>query len=167
MDFDDETSQPAIPNTETSVDLGRLYACVPLVELWCKAVKAELSKRVADGEAILGPDGKPYKFVEGEEGKRSWDKEQLAAAEEATVGQLGPEAYSKPVLLTAPAVEKALIKKYKGKKKIEQLWKDVFVPLVKRPRGQPILTFGSDDRPAFTGSGEAEDFDEEQEDLSS
>lgn len=166
MDFDDETSQPAIPSTETSADLGKMYARVPLVEIWCKVVKAELSKRVLDGEAIEGPDGKPYKFVEGEEGKRGWDKEKIEQAEAATLGQLGPEAYSQPVLLTAPAVEKALIKKYKGKKKIEQLWADVFAPLIKRPRGQPILTVGSDPRPAFTCSGKASDFDEEQEDLS-
>ena len=164
MDFADETSQPAAPGVEASADLGKLYARVPLVELWCKAVKAELAKRVTEGEAILGPDGKPYKFVEGDEGKRAWDKEQMAAAEAATVGQLGPDAYSKPTLLTAPAVEKALIKKFKGKKKIEALWNDVFAPLIKRPRSQPILTFGSDPRPAFTGSGEADDF--EQEDLS-
>ena len=165
MAFDDENSQPAIPSAETSVDLGRLYAKVPLVELWCKAVKAELSKRVTEGEAIIGPDGKPFKFVEGEEGKRGWDKDQLKAAEAATVGQLGPDAYSKPVLLTAPAVEKALIKKFGGKKKIETVWRDQFAPLIKRPRGQPILTVGSDPRPAFTGSGKADDF-EEQEDLS-
>lgn len=164
MDFADETSQPAIPAVEHNADLGKLYAKVPLVELWCKAVKAELAKRVTEGEVILGPDGKPYKFVEGDEGKRAWDKEQMAAAEAATVGQLGPDAYSKPALLTAPAVEKALIKKFKGKKKIEALWNDVFAPLIKRPRSQPILTFGSDPRPAFTGSGEADDF--EQEDLS-
>ena len=164
MDFADETSQPAELSIEASADLGKLYAKVPLVELWCKAVKAELAKRVTEGEAILGPDGKPYKFVEGDEGKRAWDKEQMAAAEAATVGQLGPDAYSKPALLTAPAVEKALIKKFKGKKKIEALWNDVFAPLIKRPRSQPILTFGSDPRPAFTGAGEADDF--EQEDLS-
>lgn len=166
MDFDDETSQPANPIVYPNVDLGRLYARVPLVEIWCKAVKAELSKRVLDGEAIMGPDSKPYKFVEGEEGKRGWDKEQLEAAEAAVLGQLGPDAYSKPALLTAPAVEKALIKKFKGKKKIEQLWLDVFAPLIKRPRGQPILTVGSDPRPAFTGSGKASDFEDEQEDLS-
>ena len=89
----------------------------------------------------------------------------IEAAEAATVGQLGPDAYSKPVLLTAPAVEKALIKKFGGKKKIETLWRDQFAPLITRPRGQPILTVGSDPRPAFTGSGKADDF-EEQEDLS-
>jgi hypothetical protein len=166
MDFDDETSQPAIPNTETSVDLGRLYARVPLVELWCKAVKAELAKRVTEGEAILGPDGKPYKFVEGDEGKRSWKKDQIEQAEAALVGQLGPEAYSKPALLTAPAAEKALKKKLGGKKKLDPLWTDVFAPLIHRPRSQPILTFGSDPRPAFTGAGQASDFEEEQEDLS-
>jgi hypothetical protein len=166
MDFEDDTAQPAEPTLDASPALGKLYSQVPLVELWCKAVKTELSKRVLEGEAINGPDGKPYKFVEGEEGKRGWDKAQLEAAEAAVVGQLGPDAYSKPVLLTAPAAEKALIKKFGGKKKIENIWLDVFTPLIKRPRGQPILTLGSDPRPAFTGSGKADDFADEQEDLS-
>jgi hypothetical protein len=156
MDFEDESSQPGIPAVEHNADLGKLYAKVPLIEIWCKAVKAELVKRVTAGEAIIGVDGKPYKFVEGEEGKRSWADEN--AAEAALLGQLGPDAYSKPLLLTAPAAEKALIKKYGGKKKLEATWNDVFAPLITRPRGKPILTVGSDSRPAFTGAGKAEDF---------
>jgi hypothetical protein len=159
LDFEDVTSQPSIPATVPSIDLGKLYAKLPLIDLWVKAVKAELVKRVTAGESILGPDGKPYKFVEGEEGRRQWIKEQMAVVESTLCGQLGPEAYSKPEVVTAPQAEKLLIKKHGGKKKIENLWKDIFLPLIHRPRSQPQLVFGSDPRPAFTGAGQAEDFE--------
>ena len=155
MDFDDEQSQPSIPNTETSVDLGLLYAKVPLVELWCKAVKAELAKRVAEGEAILGPDGKPFKFVEGKSKGRAWTDEK--AAEAALTAQLGPKAYTEPKILTAPAAAKVL-----DKKATKALWNDLFVPLIHSSPGLPTLVPGSDPRPAIAGS-KAEDF--EQEDL--
>lgn len=146
-------------DAEPSANLGLLYARVPLVELWCKAVKAELVKRVSGGEPIAGPDGKPYKFVEGSEGKRTWIGAQMVAVEHALAGQLGAEAYSKPALITAPQAETILIKKHGGKKKIENLWKDLFAPLIHRPRSQPQLVYGSDPRPAFSGAGQAEDFE--------
>lgn len=159
LDFEDVTSQPSIPETAHHVDLGKHYAAIPLIELWCKAVKAELIKRVSAGEPITGPDGKPYKFVEGEEGKRSWIPAQIKDVEGALTGQLGAEAYSKPALITAPEAEKILIKKHGGKKKIENLWKDLFAPLIHRPRNQPKLVSGSDPRPAFSGAGKADDFE--------
>ena len=154
MDFDDEQSQPSIPNTETSVDLGLLYAKVPLIELWCKAVKAELAKRVAEGEAILGPDGKPFKFVEGKSKGRAWTDEK--AAEAALTAQLGPKAYTEPKIITAPAAAKLL-----DKKATKAIWTDLFEPLIRRAPGLPTLAFGSDDRPAVTGAGQAEDFEED------
>lgn len=159
LDFDDVTSQPSIPETAHYADLGKHYAAIPLIELWCKAVKAELVKRVTIGELIPGPDGKPYKFVEGSEGKRTWIAAQIKDVEGALTGQIGAEAYTKPALITAPQAETILIKKHGGKKKIESLWKDVFAPLIHRPRSQPQLVYGSDPRPAFTGAGKAEDFE--------
>jgi hypothetical protein len=135
-------------------ELADAYAAVPFIAQWCAAVVAEVQKRVTAGDEIIGPDGKPYKYVEGQEGKRSWTDK--VAAEAALVGQLGPKAYSEPALLTAPAAGKLL-----DKKATKAIWTDVFVPLINRPRGQPILVMGSDDRPAFTGDAKAEDFQDE------
>src|SRR5208282_4206498 len=134
--------------------LAKAYVAVPLIELWCANVKAEMQKRVAAGEKILGPDGQPYKFVEGKEGARKWID--MIQAEAALVGQLGPQAYTPPALLTAPAAGKIL-----DKAKSKQLWKDVFEPLISRPRGKPILTFGSDTRPTFSGEAKTDDFEDE------
>ena len=151
MDFE-TMEQPAVPMHY--LDLAKAYVAVPLVEQWCNDVKAEMQKRVAAGEKILGPDGQPYKFVEGKEGARKWTD--MIQAEAALVGQLGPQAYTSPALLTAPAAGKIL-----DKAKSKQLWKDVFEPLISRPRGKPILTFGSDTRPTFSGEAKTDDFEDE------
>jgi hypothetical protein len=124
---------------------------VPLIQQWCSAVEAELAARVAGGAQVEGPDGKPYKFVEGRQGDRKWADEK--AAEAALTGILGPKAYSEPKLLSVAVAEKAI-----GKK--GETWKDVFTPLIKRPPGKPKLALGSDPRPAFTGAASADDFND-------
>src|SRR5271166_3730863 len=151
MDFE-TMEQPVVPMHY--LDLGKAYISVPLIEQWCNEVKAEMQKRVAAGEKISGPDGQPYKFVEGKEGARKWTDK--LAAEDALLGQLGPKAYTEPTLITAPAAAKLL-----DKKATKAMWTDVFEPLISRPRGKPILTFGSDTRPTFSGSLKADDFEDE------
>jgi hypothetical protein len=134
--------------------LASAYAAIPFIAQWCAAVVAEVNKLVQDGQQVIGPDGKPYKFVEGKEGARAWSD--VVAAEAALVGQLGPKAYSEPKLLTAPAAGKLL-----DRKATKAIWTDLFVPLMTRPRGQPILVMGSDDRPPFSGAASVDDFEDE------
>ena len=151
-DFDEIQVEPIAPPVKHD-ELAKAYAAVPLIQQWCAAVEAELASRVAGGAQIEGPDGKPFKFVEGKQGARAWTDEK--AAEALLVGQLGPKAYSEPKLLTAPAAAKVL-----DKKATKALWADVFEPLIKRPQGKPILALGSDPRPPFTGAASADDFNE-------
>lgn len=151
-DFDTIAAENVtIPND--TKQLAKAYGAVPLIQDWCRAVEAEVSKLVAEGKEVMGPDGKGYKFVEGKEGSRKWTDEK--AVEAALVGQLGPKAYTEPKLLTAPAASKLL-----DKKATKQVWKDVFEPMIERPRGRPILTQGSDPRPPYAGVAGAEDFDD-------
>lgn len=147
-DFDDMT-QPTVP-----ADIARAYAVVPLIELWCKAVKAETWKQVAEGAEVIGPDGKPYKFVEGKEGNRAWVDEGAALA--ALMGQLPREKIYIEKMITAPQAAKIL-----DKKATKQLWADLFAPMIKRARSQPILVPGSDERPAVSSAGVADDFEED------
>jgi hypothetical protein len=142
--------QPILPGR---FKLASAFGAVPFIRQWCATVEAEVTRLVADGKEIIGPDGKPFKFVEGKEGARKWIDE--TAAEAALTGQLGPKAYSQPKLITAPQAAKIL-----KTKKTEALWADVFEPLISRPRGRPILTIGSDSRPTFTGSATADDFED-------
>lgn len=138
-----------------SPELAKAYEAVPLIEQWCRAVSAEMQRRVAAGESILGADGQAYKYVEGKEGARKWLNEE--AAEAALLGQLPREkVYTQPKVITAPAAAKIL-----DKKATKELWKDLFEPLIGKPRGQPIMVMGSDPRPPFTGEAKADDFEDE------
>lgn len=150
-----EATPPQVPTG--TVDLSVAMQAVPLVEQWCKAVKAEVYKQVSAGANVMGPDGKPMKFVEGSDGKRQWENE--AVAEQALLGVLPPEQVYRPrEIITAPAAAKIL-----DKRKTKQTWADVFAPLIKRAKGQPQLALGSDPRPPFTGAAGSDEFDEIQD----
>jgi hypothetical protein len=151
-DFETIHAAPPVAPRD-SVKLAAAYVAVPLIEQWCAAVIAEMQRRVTEGEQILGPDGKPYKYTAGKEGARAWTDAKMA--EEALLGQLGPKAYSEPKLITAPVAAKLL-----NKKATATLWTDLFEPLISRPRGRPILVLGSDPRPVFTDVATADDFDD-------
>ena len=154
-DFEDmEATPPAVPITDRK-KLARAYAMIPLIEQWVDAVTAEVQKAVTDGEEIIGPDGKPYKYVEGKKGARKWKDE--AAAESALAGQLSPDQmYIPRKVITAPVAAKLL-----KRKKTEAMWNDVFEPLIARPRGKPILTIGSDSRPVYSGALTSDDYEDE------
>jgi len=151
-DFDTiETKPPQVP-----VDPKRLakdMLAIPLLTDWCRAVMLKANELVAAGTAIIGPDGKPYKFVEGKLGDRKWGDEK--AAEAALVGLLADKAYQPQKILTASGAAKVL-----DKKKTAETWKDVFVPLIKRAAGKPMLVMGSDPRAPFSPAAESDEFEE-------
>jgi len=151
-DFDTiETDLPAV-----AVDpkrLAKAMAAVPFVSDWCRAVMLKANELVAAGTAIIGPDGKPYKFVEGKLGDRKWADEK--AAEAALTGVLGDNAYQPKKILTASGAAKVL-----DKKKTAETWKDVFVPLIKRAAGKPMLVMGSDPRAPFSPAAESDEFED-------
>ena len=152
-DFNNIAEQPPAVAVSDTTRLARMFTTLPLVEQWCKAVKAETYRLVAAGTAVIGPDNQPLKFVAGKEGHRAWSDPK--AAEAALLGQLGPKAYEEPSLITAPAAAKLL-----DKKATKNLWAEIFVPLIKKPPGRPMLALGSDPRPPVSGAAEAGDFDE-------
>jgi hypothetical protein len=151
MDFD--TVAAELPNVPTdSASLERALAAVPLIDQWCKAIYAEVDRRVREGITVIGSDGKPMKIVEGKQGDRAWIDE--AQAEAALLGVLPIEkAYKPAAIITAAAAAKIL-----DKKQTKEQWKDVFVPLIKRAPGKPVLALGSDTRPPFSGSAAANEF---------
>lgn len=150
-EFDVIDEVPALPvNTK---QIAKAMKAIPFIAQWCKAVMARANEMVAGGASIIGPDGKPYKFVEGDLGDRKWaDK---TKAEAALVGQLADEAYAPRAILTAPAAAKKL-----DKKATKEIWKDVFAPMVVRAPGKPILVQGSDPRPAYSVASEADEFED-------
>lgn len=154
-DFEVIAEQPPTVATSTKL-LGKQAAAVPYVMAWAKAVMSELNAAVSDGKEVLGSDGKPYKFVEGDLGDRKWSDE--AAAEAALLGVLDFEkCYQPPKILTAPAAGKLL-----DKKATKETWKDVFGPLIKRAPGPPKLVLGSDPRPPYVASATSNEFEVEE-----
>lgn len=153
-DFDTIAAVP--PQAPRSAELlSKAMIAVPMIEQWCKTVKSEVNRLVFSGHEVIGPDGKPYKVVEGDLGDRKWDD--IATAEAALVGQIGDKAYSPRKVITAPAAAKIL-----DKKKTANLWADIFVPLIKRAPGTPKIALGSDTRPPFSGAATSDDFDKIQ-----
>ena len=149
-----EAGAAPVPPADTT-GLAKAYLAVALVEDWCRAVRGDMHTKVAEGIKIAGPDGLPYKFVEGKEGNRAWADPK--AAELALLGQLPPDkAYAPQKVITAPQAAKLL-----DKKATKALWKDIFEPLIKKPPGKAVLALGSDPRAPFTGSASADDFEED------
>jgi Protein of unknown function (DUF2800) len=152
MDFETVAAQPPVAPADND-QLSRAMVAVPLVELWCKAVRHETDKRVREGQTIVGSDGLAYKIVEGSKGNSAW--RDAKEAEAALLGQLPPDKAYQPQEIISPTKAKDLL----GKKKTKQMWTDVFVPLIARADGKPQLALGSDERPPYQGSAKSDDFE--------
>jgi hypothetical protein len=148
-DFDSLVSTPDVP---VGTSLARAYGVLPFIENWIKAVREEVARQVTAGE-FIGEDGKPMKYVEGKPGKRQWADELAASA--ALVVELGEGAYQPRKIITAPAAAKIL-----DKKDTKDKWQRLFEPLVKKAPGRPVLALGSDPRPQFISTANADEFDE-------
>lgn len=149
---DGQPSRPLVPVDGKA--LGRAYNALPLISMWMSAVSESVHKLVGEGQNVIGPDGKPYKFVEGKAGNRVWRN--VKDAEAALTGQLPiDKAYAPRKIITPSAAAKIL-----DKKATKEAWKDMFEPLIFRPQGKPILAMGSDSRPPYSKVAGADEFDE-------
>ena len=134
--------------------LSRAFRAIPFIRDWIKATEAKANEVVANGGELIGIDGKPMKFVEGDLGDRKWSDE--AKAEAALLAVLKPdEAYQPRKILTAAKINQ----KY-NKAKTLQFFKDNFEPLIKRAPGKPMLALGSDPRPPYVGAASSDEFEE-------
>jgi hypothetical protein len=151
-DFEVIEEKPPFAPTDP-IRLAKAMRALPFIHDWAKAVMAKANEMVGAGIEVIGPDNKPYKFVEGDLGDRKW--KDVAAAEAALMGLLdGDKIYKPKQLITAPAAEKLF-------KKQPEVWKDIFKPMIGRAPGKPKLVMGSDPRPPFSGAAESDEFDTE------
>jgi hypothetical protein len=153
-EFDDLTDSPNVTNTPKAI--AKAMNAIPLLALWMKSVMAQANSMVAGGVDIIGPDGKPYKFIEGKQGDRKWKDE--AAAAEALVAQLGEEKAYTPRKVVSVAVAAKIL----DKKKTAHIWEN-FADMYKRAPGKPTLVYGSDPRPPYTPAATSDEFDVEDE----
>lgn len=124
-------------------ELSRAMARVELVEQWCKAIRAEVERRLLAGEPVAG-----FKLVEGRRGNRAW-------ADETEVEKLFKSfRFKKEEMydfkLISPTKAEKLLKNNPGRwEKIEAL--------TSRAEGKPSVAPATDRRPEMPASKSDED----------
>lgn len=122
-----------------SEDIWMKMQKVPLVEAYCKAIRAEAERRLFAGEKTP-----LFKLVEGKLGNRAWGDEALAEATMKSQKLKGDEMYTRKIA-SPTQVEKA-IKKSKPK-----VW-GALQELIVRAPGKPSVAPATDKRPALAAS---------------
>lgn len=156
IDLTTETSLPAKLAAATkriaTVDNGQLAKIMPHLDTivdWCNAVRAEVERRVFDGQTVPG-----FKVVDGKKGNRQWSDE--AAVEEALAILPVAKAYSMKVISPAQA-EKVL-------KELPDVWA-VVKQMVTQAAGKPAVVPVSDKRLAIPVGDIADKFDSITSDM--
>lgn len=127
-------------------DVGALLAKVPMIEDWCKAVRAEVERRLFDGREVPG-----WKLVQGRKGPRKW----APGAESEVVKLLGEKAYEK-VLTTPTAAGKVVKGDAERAKALEAL--------TTQSPGKPSVAPATDARPAISAAADASEFSDTDSD---
>jgi len=118
---------------------------VPLVESYCKAIRAEAERRLFAGETTP-----LFKLVEGKKGNRAWSDEQLAEAAMKSQ-KVGPDLMYTKKLVSPTQAEKNL------KSKKPKVWSALQELIVRAP-GKPSVAPATDKRAALPASAIAADF---------
>lgn len=108
---------------------------VGLVEDWCKAVRAEIERRLLRGDPV-----KDYKLVEGKLGNRQWTSAEEAEAAMKAMRLKTDEMYERK-LISPTAAEKVLKQNPAKWAKLKKL--------VTRNPGKPSVAHVTDKRPAL------------------
>ncbi len=117
---------------------------VGLVEDWCKAVRAEVERRLLAGQPVDG-----YKLVEGKRGNRKWSSDDEAEKLFKSFRLRQDEMYDYS-LISPTKAEKLL-------KDTPQRWERAEA-LISRAEGKPSVAPVTDKRPALAVQSVADDF---------
>jgi hypothetical protein len=117
---------------------------VGLVEDWCKAVRAEVERRLLAGQKVDG-----FKLVEGKRGARKWTDE--GAAERTLKGMRIKQAEMYKMSLISPTQAEKLLKS------TPQRWEKV-QGLITQSEGKPSVAFATDKRAALPVQSVEDDF---------
>lgn len=141
--LDDFKAQPVDSQTGDNY-LPMAMSKVGMVEDWCKAVRAEVERRLLAGQTVDG-----YKLVEGRKGNRAWSDE--GAVEQLFKSfRLRQEEMYEFKLISATKAEKVLKNNPKRWAKAEQL--------ITRSDGKPSVAPATDKRPAMDVKTVLDDF---------
>jgi hypothetical protein len=129
--------------------IGIALAAVPLIEDWCKAVRAKAESELLAGRPVSG-----FKLVQGRNGARKWANEQEAEATLKKMKLKVEEMYDLS-LITPPKAEKLAKAGVIGPRQ----WPSLQGMIVQKP-GPPSVAPISDKRPEYSP---ADDFNVVQE----
>jgi hypothetical protein len=124
-------------------DVSRAMARVELVEQWCKAIRAEVERRLFAGEPVAG-----FKLVEGRRGNRAWSDEAEVEKLFKSFRFKQDEMYD--FKLISPTKAEKLLKANPGR------WEKINA-LTSRGDGKPSVAPATDRRPALAVSSSDED----------
>lgn len=128
-------------------DLGAKLTAVPLIETWCKAVRAEAERALFSGEPVTG-----FKLVQGKRGNRAWAD--ATQAESVLKGmRLKIEEMYDLKLISPTTAEKLSKAGTIGPRQ----WKKVQEMIV-QPEGKPSVAPDTDPRPPLALHTASEDF---------
>lgn len=150
---DDFTDLTEIPDLK-AVDSDRLGAAmdkIGLVEDFCKAVRAEVERRLQADLSVPSPQG-GYKLVQGKRGNRQWVSEESAEQALKAMRLKGDLIYSYKLKGPAP-IEKLLAKDSPRR------WATM-TKLIVQPDGKPSVAPMSDGRPALSKADVALGFED-------
>jgi hypothetical protein len=147
----------AAERTSDDVTLGRLLAAVPIVEIWCKAVRAQVEAQLFAGATVPG-----WKLVQGKRGNRQWKDEAEAETTLKTMRLKVEEMYDMKVI-SPTTVEK--IFGAKGSAPSVKRWNKL-QDLIVQKDGSPSVAPESDKRPALVINPVSDFEDESGDDLS-
>jgi hypothetical protein len=149
-DFSDVTEQSvsiALLNQRPDDYLAACLSKADLIEDWCKAVRAEVERRLLAGDGVPG-----YKLVQGKRGARQWTN--AAEAEAMLKSMRLKEAEMYDFKLISPTTADKLAKaEVIGKRQ----WPKLQTLIVQR-EGAPHVAPVSDSRPALTVTPVVDDF---------
>lgn len=121
---------------------------VDLIESWCKAVRAEVERRLFDGQPVPG-----FKLVEGKRGNRKWGNPSEVEAAMKSMRLKIEEMYD--FTLISPTTAEKLHKAGTiGKRQWPRLQE-----LITQSEGKPSVAPESDKRPALVITPTADEFD--------
>lgn len=130
--------------------LGQALAAVPLIEDWCKAVRAK-----AEAELLAGREVAGFKLVQGRNGARKWGNEKEAEATLKKMKLKVEEMYDLK-LITPPAAEKLAKAGVIGPRQ----WPALQGLITQKP-GPPSVAPVTDKRPAWSPADDFEPINEE------
>lgn len=150
--FDPGMTEAAMQKHEAKAGpvLAQAMAAVDLIEMWCKAIRAEIERRLIAGMPVKG-----WKLVQGRKGSRAWSS---AAEAEATLKAMRikhDEMYDYSVISPTSA-EKLAKADIIGKRQWPKLQ-----ALITQSDGKPSVAPESDKRPALVATPPVDDFTDE------